>query len=95
TVKAILSFAFKPLVGFAYMSAVAWLISSVSLLAGVWSRESSVVFFSLSILYASLAIILLFWGVLGELIFRTGDVTPKSFLKATVHPMPADSDRFN
>ncbi|MGH8659150.1 MAG: glycosyltransferase family 2 protein [Gammaproteobacteria bacterium] len=95
TVKAILSFAFKPLVGFAYMSAVAWLISSVSLLAGVWNNESSVVFFSLSILYASLAIILLFWGVLGELILRTGDVTPRSFLKVAVHSMPPDSNRFS
>jgi hypothetical protein len=75
------------------MSGAAWVISAVSLLAGIWSSAPSVVFFSLSILYGALAIILLFWGVLGELIFRTGDVTPKSFLKATVHSMPADSDR--
>jgi len=94
TVKAILSFAFKPLVGFAYMSAVAWLISIVSLLAGVLASERSVVFFSLSILYGSLGIILLFWGVLGELIFRTGDVTPKSFLKVTIHSVSSDDSRF-
>ena len=37
------------------------------------------VFYSVSVLYSSLAIVLLLWGTLGELIYRTGDLKLEHF----------------
>ena len=39
------------------------------------------VFYSIGILYGSLAIILLLWGVLGELIYHTGDLKLEHFAR--------------
>lgn len=76
TIKTILSSFSKPLVIFAIVAGVSAIIGLSALIAGIMLDNNSptLVFYSIGILYSSLAIVLLLWGILGELIYRTGDL---------------------
>lgn len=88
TIKTLLSFFSRPLVIFAIGAGVFFAIGLVILLAGLLPLSSapSLVLISVSLLYTALATMLLLWGVLGELIFRTGDLKLEHFarIKRTV-----------
>ncbi|QBQ54386.1 glycosyltransferase family 2 protein [Nitrosococcus wardiae] len=83
TIKTIISFFPRPLVPFALIAAVAALVSFFSFISGIFyilqSGQESIVFWGLTILYGSLAIVLLFWGVLAELVYRTGNLKIENF----------------
>ena len=76
TIKTILSFFSRPLVIFAIVAGISAIIGLSALIASMMLDYNSptLVFYSIGILYISLAIVLLLWGILGELIYRTGDL---------------------
>ena len=81
TIKTILSFFSRPLIIFAIVAGISALIGLTALVAGITQDHytSTIVFYSVGILYSSLAIVLLLWGVLGELVYRTGDLKMEHF----------------
>ena len=81
TVKAILSFFSRPLMAFGVFAFIASIIGLSASMAGLLliSSESSTVFLSVGFLYIALAMILLLWGLLGELVYRTGDLKLEHF----------------
>ncbi|MEE9422710.1 MAG: glycosyltransferase family 2 protein [Gammaproteobacteria bacterium] len=81
TIKTLLSFFSKPLVIFAIGSGIFYIIGFIILIAGLLPLSSapSLVLISVSLLYTALATMLLLWGVLGELVFRTGDLKLEHF----------------
>jgi hypothetical protein len=81
TIKTILSSFSRPLIIFATVAAISALIAFAAIFAGI-SVESNTpnnIFYSIGILYACLSIVLLLWGILGELIYSTGDLKMKHF----------------
>lgn len=81
TIKTLLSSFSKPLMIFAIVAGVSAAIGLFALIAGMMQDFNSptLVFYSIGILYSSLAITLLLWGTLGELIYRTGDLKLEHF----------------
>lgn len=81
TIKTILSFFSRPLIIFAIGAGLFTIIGLTSLIAGFvsYSSEPSIVFFSVGLLYTALAAVLLLWGILGELVYRTGDLKLEHF----------------
>jgi hypothetical protein len=55
------------------------------LVAGItqYTENPGIIFFGISVLYTTLALVLLMWGVLGELIYRTGDLKLEDFAYIT------------
>ncbi|MGC1955206.1 MAG: hypothetical protein WA970_22040, partial [Gammaproteobacteria bacterium] len=69
----------RPMVGFALAAMITGLVGSAALIAALFeafngSDQPTGVLFGLGVLYAALAITLLFWGMLAEIIYRTGDL---------------------
>jgi glycosyltransferase involved in cell wall biosynthesis len=83
TIKTLLSFFSRPLVIFAIGSGLFFTIGLIILLAGILPLSStpSLVLISVSLLYTALATMLLLWGVLGELIYRTGELKLEHFAR--------------
>lgn len=81
TIKTILSFFSRPLVAFGSVAVPAALIGILTIIAGLFqvSGSNGIVLFSVGLLYTALAIVLLLWGVLGELVYRTGDLKLEHF----------------
>jgi len=81
TIKTLLSSFSRPLRIFAIVAGISVAIGLFALIAGIMLEDNSptLVFYSIGFLYGSLAIILLLWGVLGELIYRTGDLKLEHF----------------
>ncbi len=77
TIKTILSSFSKPLLIFAIVAGISAAIGLSALIAGF--MLDSTIYYSIGALYSSLAIVLLLWGVLGELIYRTGDLKLEHF----------------
>ncbi len=92
TIKTILSFFSRPLMFFAIGAGISALIGSVALIAGITqdAHTTTIVFYGVGILYISLAAVLLLWGILGELIYRTGDLKLEHFakIKQNIRNMP-------
>jgi len=88
-IKTILSFFSRPLVIFAFGAGIASLVGLAALIAGLFdiTADSGIVFFSIALLYMMLAAVLLLWGLLGELIYRAGDLKLEYFaqIKSSVH----------
>jgi glycosyltransferase involved in cell wall biosynthesis len=76
SIKTILFSFSNPLLVFSIGSALAALIGFIALLAGIFHDGStpSLVFYSVGLLYGSLATTLLLWGLLGQLVYKTGDL---------------------
>ncbi|MCK5395823.1 MAG: glycosyltransferase family 2 protein [Gammaproteobacteria bacterium] len=87
TIKTILSFFSKPLVIFAITASISLLLGTIALVAGIYENSSStnIVFFSVGFLYTTLAITLMLWGILCELIFNTGDLKLEDFAQIKSH----------
>ena len=88
-IKTIVSFLSKPLVAFALMAGLAVAISLGTFTVAIveWilhPDDTSVIFFGLGLLYGALAIVLLFWGILAELIYRTGNLKLEDFAKLRI-----------
>jgi hypothetical protein len=88
-IKTILSFFSRPLLVFAIGASLAALIGLVALVAALLQLSVSpgIVFLSVALLYISLSVVLLSWGMLGELIYRTGSLKLEHFarIKTCVH----------
>lgn len=83
TIKTILSIFARPLVIFAVGAGLSMLAGLVALFAEISSgrSEGSLVFLSVFMLYLALSVLLLFSGILGELIYRTGDLKHEYFAR--------------
>jgi glycosyltransferase involved in cell wall biosynthesis len=83
TIKTILSSFSKPLMIFTIVAGVSAAIGISALIAAIMQDYNSptMIFYSIGALYSSLAIVLLLWGILGELIYRTGDLKLEHFAK--------------
>lgn len=89
TVKVLLAYLSRPLYAYA---AVAGAGAALGLLAVAASLAESlfhpdggpVVFMGLALLYGALAILLLFWGILAELVYHTGSLKLESFARLTL-----------
>jgi len=83
TIKTILSFFSRPLIFFSIGAAISALIGTIALVAGITQNQHTpnIVFYGVGILYISLSALLLLWGILGELIYRTGDLKMEHFAK--------------
>lgn len=81
TIKTILSFFSQPLKIFAIVAGLSAIAGLIPLVIGITqiNSSSSIVLLSVGVLYTSLAVVLLLWGVLGELIYRTGDLKLEHF----------------
>lgn len=78
-IKSLLTFSMRPMIGFAMVALIAGAVSSATLIAGMLeafqgAQQPTTIFFGLGLLYATLAITMLFWGMLAEVIYRTGDL---------------------
>jgi glycosyltransferase involved in cell wall biosynthesis len=89
TIKAILSFFSRPLLLFAIAASVFTTIGLIMIIMGISSSVSnaSIVFSTVGFLYTVLGFSLLLWGMLGELVYRTGDLKQDHFanIKSSVH----------
>ncbi len=76
TIKTILSFFSRPLMLFAIGAILFTIIGLLMIIVGVYQAldDPSIVFMSVGFLYIVLGTTLLLWGMLGELIYRTGDL---------------------
>ena len=76
TIKTILFSFSNPLLVFSIGSALAALIGFIALFAGIFhvGTTPSLIFYSVGLLYGSLATTLLLWGLLGQLVYKTGDL---------------------
>ena len=81
TIKTILSSFSRPLTIFAIVAAISALVGLTAFIAGITQENNAptTVFYSVGILYACLSVVLLLWGILGELIYSTGDLKMKHF----------------
>jgi len=81
TIKTLLSSFSKPLMVFAVVASIAAMIGITAFIAVLTLDDNSpaLVFYSVGVLYSSLAITLLLWGTLGELIYRTGNLKLEHF----------------
>ena len=81
TIKTILSSFSRPLTIFAIVAGLSALIGLTAFIAGITQHNNAPnnVFYSVGILYACLSVVLLLWGILGELIYSTGDLKMKHF----------------
>jgi glycosyltransferase involved in cell wall biosynthesis len=80
-IKTILSFYFRPMLLFAACSIISAGIGLMTLffLFKAGSGGSELIIFGVAFMYFTLAAILLLWGILGELVFNTGDTRPEFF----------------
>ena len=89
TIKTILSFFSRPLFFFAIGSCLFFLLGFTTLISGVLDlgSEPTIVPFTVGLLYTALSIVMLLCGVLGELIYRTGDLKLDHFalIKKQLH----------
>lgn len=83
TIKTILSFFSRPLRIFALAASATAIIGVTALVAGMLqlASGSGFVYISVALLYISLAITLLSLGVMGELVYRTGNLKIEHFAR--------------
>jgi hypothetical protein len=81
TIKTILSSFSRPLRIFSIVAGLSTLIGLIALFTGITqdNNEPSAVFYSVGILYICLSVLLMLWGILGELIYTTGDLKMDHF----------------
>jgi glycosyltransferase involved in cell wall biosynthesis len=81
TIKTILSFFSRPLIAFSIVAFIASILGFIAIAVGIINEPNTHTFilYGVGILYISLAATLMLWGVLGELIYRTGDLKMDHF----------------
>ena len=82
-IKTILSFFSRPLIIFSLIAGLSALIGLAALITGILHDTDgpNLVFFSIGLLYSALAIALVLWGILGELVYRTGNLKLEHFAR--------------
>ena len=82
-IKTILSFFSRPLIIFSIIAGLSACIGLAALIAGIFQDQDvpNLVFFSIGLLYTALAAALVLWGVLGELVYRTGNLKLEHFAR--------------
>jgi len=85
SIKTLLSFFYRPLWMFAALAGISILTGFVFLVAGVvqFTVAPGNILLSVGFLYILLALFLLMWGVLGELIYKTGNLKLDHFASIT------------
>ena len=85
SIKTILTSFARPLRVFAPFSGVSALIGLACMAVGYskYSATAGIIFFSVGFLYITLALVLLMWGILGELVYRTGNLKLEHFAHIT------------
>jgi glycosyltransferase involved in cell wall biosynthesis len=85
SIKTILTSFARPLRIFATFAGVSAMVGLAFLVAGFFehSAKPGIILFSVGFLYTTLALVLLMWGVLGELVFRTGNLKLEHFAHIT------------
>jgi len=85
SIKTLLSFFSRPLRMFASLAGISTLTGFLFLAAGLVQHTNTPqnIFFSIGTLYVTLAFFLLLWGVLGELIYKTGNLKLDHFASIT------------
>ena len=85
SIKTLLSFSSKPLLMFASVAGISLLTGFSFLVAGMFQYTATLgnILFSVGFLYLTLALFLLMWGVLGELIYKTGNLKLDHFASIT------------
>jgi glycosyltransferase involved in cell wall biosynthesis len=81
TIKTILSYISRPLILFSYGAGISAIVGLAAIVAGIiqYSANQSIVLLSVAFLYIALSLVLFLWGVLGELVYRTGDLKTEDF----------------
>ena len=81
TIKTILSYFSRPLVIFTWGAGISAVVGLSALVAGIfqYSANQSIVFLNVAFLYIALSIVLFLWGMLGELVYRTGNLKTEHF----------------
>ena len=94
TIKTILSSFSKPLMIFSVGAGISAIIGISAFVAALMLRDNAptIIFNSIGALYSSLAIVLLLWGTLGELIYRTGDLKLEHFAQIKSSTKPRNED---
>lgn len=87
TIKTILSFFSRPIRMFALVASVPMMIGIAALIAGMLQLTSGFgfVYISVALLYMSLAIALMSLGVIGELVYRTGNMRIEQFAQIKIN----------
>jgi glycosyltransferase involved in cell wall biosynthesis len=82
-IKTILSFFSRPLIIFSIIAGLSAIVGLAAIIAGILQEQDgpNLVFFSIGLLYSSLAAALVLWGVLGELVYRTGNLKLEHFAR--------------
>lgn len=77
-VKTVISFAEKPLWWFSLLALPAVVISLCATIASIhnilFEKEYSVVSMGVALLFASTAVIAVLWGIMGEMVYKTGNL---------------------
>jgi len=83
TIKTILTAFSRPLFIFSIVAGISAVIGFSALAAAFMLDVDSptIVFYSIGVLYSSLAVVLLLWGILGELIYQTGNLKLEHFAR--------------
>jgi glycosyltransferase involved in cell wall biosynthesis len=94
-IKTILSFFSRPLIIFSIIAGLSALVGLAAFMAWILHYQDGpdLVFFSVGLLYSALAAALVLWGILGELVYRTGDLKLEHFaqIKSNYQKGPGDS----
>jgi glycosyltransferase involved in cell wall biosynthesis len=81
SIKTILSSFSRPLRIFASFAGISALIGLAFLITGIvqYTETPGIILFSIGFLYITLSLVLLMWGMLGELVYRTGNLKLEHF----------------
>lgn len=95
-IKTLLTFFSRPMIGFALAAMTVGAVSSLSLILALFEtfhgpHQSSAILFGLGLLYAVLAITLFFWGMLAEIIYRTGDLRREALAALVIENQEAQT----
>jgi glycosyltransferase involved in cell wall biosynthesis len=97
-IKTLLTFFSRPMISFALAALITGAVSSFSLIAALFEafhhpHQSSAIFFGLGLLYAALALTLFLWGMLAEIIYRTGDLSRGALASLAISNEEAETER--
>lgn len=96
TIKTLISFSYRPALWFILLGIPPLIVGTVMTTSGLYhlflhDGSSSVVMIGSGTLFLCLSIFLLFWGLIGEMIFKTGTLKPDNMAYLTLKTLTIDS----